>query len=465
MEAQPRSKRTPDDADPRQRVLALLRRHGRSTTSFQVLEPGFHYWFAHDDACVAYADTGAAWIAAGPPIAAPSDIAATARSFVAHARKHHRRASFFAVHAEFAHQADLATLAIGEDAEWDLASWPETLRRSRSLREQLRRAKAKGLHVRVVPSDEVTEGQPLRQALDALIAGWLASRPMAAMGFLVDVCPFDFAKERVYLVAERDGRLVGFLAAVPIYERSGFFVEDLLRTHDAPNGTAELLVDLAFRTLLARGVHTATLGLAPLSGQVSPALRFISRMSKPLYNFDGVRAFKARLGPSRWITQHLAFPRGVHPFWPIRDALTAFATGGFWRFGLETLSKQRRLVVLVLGALLLPWTLMLAMASVGSTWFPSSAVRSGWLVFDLLLAVALLSLFWTWRRGLVRVLTVAIGVDAALTTAQVVSWNAPRAEGVLGWLTIVISLIAPLAASSFLIYAQRRDKEPKHGSL
>ena len=355
MEAQPRSKRTPDDADPRQRVLALLRRHGRSTTSFQVLEPGFHYWFAHDDACVAYADTGAAWIAAGPPIAAPSDIAATARAFVAHARKNHRRASFFAVHAEFAHQADLATLAIGEDAEWDLASWPETLRRSRSLREQLRRAKAKGLHVRVVPSDEVTEGQPLRQALDALIAGWLASRPMAAMGFLVDVCPFDFAKERVYLVAERDGRLVGFLAAVPIYERSGFFVEDLLRTHDAPNGTAELLVDLAFRTLLARGVHTATLGLAPLSGQVSPALRFISRMSKPLYNFDGVRAFKARLGPSRWITQHLAFPRGVHPFWPIRDALTAFATGGFWRFGLETLSKQRRLVVLVLRTSGPPW--------------------------------------------------------------------------------------------------------------
>ena len=37
--------------DPeRRRVLAVLRRHGWNATSFQVLEPGFRYWFADDDA-------------------------------------------------------------------------------------------------------------------------------------------------------------------------------------------------------------------------------------------------------------------------------------------------------------------------------------------------------------------------------------------------------------------------------
>jgi hypothetical protein len=118
-------------------------------------------------------------------------------------------------------------------------------------------------------------------------------------------------------------------------------------------------------------------------------------------------------------------------------------------------------VVLVLGSLLLPWTLMLAIASVGTSWFPSSAVRSAWLIFDLLLSVGLLSLFWTWRKRLAQVLTFATGLDAAVTFAQIVSWNAPRAEGALAWLTILISLTAPLAATSFLLYAQRRETKTR----
>lgn len=42
----------------KRRVLELLRRFGRNTASFQILEPGLEYWFDGDDACVGYADTG-----------------------------------------------------------------------------------------------------------------------------------------------------------------------------------------------------------------------------------------------------------------------------------------------------------------------------------------------------------------------------------------------------------------------
>ena len=47
----------------RLRVLALLKRHGWNATSFQILEPGFRYWFdgdsdgdgdGDDAACVGY---------------------------------------------------------------------------------------------------------------------------------------------------------------------------------------------------------------------------------------------------------------------------------------------------------------------------------------------------------------------------------------------------------------------------
>ncbi len=53
------------------RVLALLRRHGFNTTSFQALEDGLEYWWFDEDA---YADDGGAWVAAGAPIAAEDRV-------------------------------------------------------------------------------------------------------------------------------------------------------------------------------------------------------------------------------------------------------------------------------------------------------------------------------------------------------------------------------------------------------
>jgi hypothetical protein len=58
----------------RRPVLAVLRRFGWNSTSFQVVEPGFRSLFVDDDACVAYVDTGQAWVAAGEPLGAPGRL-------------------------------------------------------------------------------------------------------------------------------------------------------------------------------------------------------------------------------------------------------------------------------------------------------------------------------------------------------------------------------------------------------
>src|SRR5678816_3703803 len=84
------------DAERRE-VLAVLRRHGWNATSFQVLEPGFRYWFAGADACVAYVDTGHAWIAAGAPLTEGARRREVAEEFHRHALASGRRVAFFAV--------------------------------------------------------------------------------------------------------------------------------------------------------------------------------------------------------------------------------------------------------------------------------------------------------------------------------------------------------------------------------
>lgn len=324
---------------------------------------------------------------------------------------------------------------------------------SRGLREQLRRARAKGVVVRRVPAAEMSDpSSAIRRQSDELIASWLASRSMAPMGFLVELHPFEFAADRRYLVAERAGRIVGFLAAVPVHRRGGWLFEDFLRAPDAPNGTMELLFSESITALAAEGAAHVTMGLAPLAG-VGGLLGAVRDHTRWLYDFEGVRAFKAKLRPDAWEPVYLAWPAGRRPLLPVLDCLRAFARGSLLRFAAATLIHRRRAVALWLALLLLPWTLLLAVAS--RRWFPSPEARLGWIAFDLLVAGLLVLLARTWRPPLARALAALVTADAVLTAAEALAWNLPRLAGPLDAAVIAVSLAAPSFAAWFLWRSSR----------
>jgi phosphatidylglycerol lysyltransferase len=426
----------------RLRVLALLQRYGWNATSFQILEPGFRYWFDSDgSACVGHVDTGRAWVAAGSPVAAPERFAEVSARFAAVAAAAGRRVCWFATELRFAGVPPWSSMRVGD--------WTGVLRDSRSLREQLRRAHAKGVAVRTVGPAELQPGQPLRIALERLIASWLASRQIAPMGFLVHVDPFTFPDQRRYFVAERDGAVVGFLSAIPIYARPGWFFEDFLRDQDAPNGTVELLIDAGMRAAAAEGIPYVTLGLVPLSGEVSPWLRAARRWGKALYDFDGLRAFKAKLKPRAWDPIFLSYPAGTSGFVAMFDTLTAFSRGGLLRFGLETLLRGPAIVMRVLAALLLAWTALLALPG-AARWFPSPAWQWGWVGFDVALAVSLLALSYRWRAALADLVATAVTADAVLTLGQAIAFDLPRRRGPIDAGVAVIAVAAPTIASVLL---------------
>lgn len=331
------------------RVLETLRAHGWNATSFQVLEAGFEYWFDPDGrGVVGYVDTGAAWVAGGAPLAADADLEACGRRFCAAARAAGRRVCFFAVEDRFCENAPwLARVAVGEQPSWDPSLWHEVVRSTRGLREQLRRARAKGVQVRELDADELSDAtSATRQSAEALVRTWLASRRIAPMGFLVDVQIFGHPRERRYFAAEHAGRMVALLVAVPVYARTGWLFEDLLRAPDAPNGTTELLVDHAMRAVADRGSTFATLGLVPLAGDVPAWLRVARASTRPLYDFRGVERFRAKLRPHGTTPIHLAWPRAddASTEQALIDALAAFTIRGtrgerrasFVRFALDT---------------------------------------------------------------------------------------------------------------------------------
>ncbi|MEP6654012.1 MAG: DUF2156 domain-containing protein [Myxococcales bacterium] len=447
------------------RVLDLVRRHGWNATSYQILQPGFEYFFVGDDACVGYVDTGRAWVAAGAPLCDPDQFRPVVDAFLAAARSRGRRASFFGTEARFASQVPLRSLLIGEQAVWEPSLWPQTVARVRSLREQLRRARSKGVRVRTASPHELSQpGSPTGIAVTELVRRWRDRHELAPMGFLVDFDPLAArADHRLYL-AEVDGgkarapggaegapRLVGLLVAAPIFARRGWLLQAVIRAPDAPNGTAELLVDEAMRAAARGDDELVTLGLAPLAGGVASPLRWARAAGSVLFDFHGLRSFKAKLRPVSWEVVYLSFSRAQGVLPTLLDVLTAFARGRLLRFGVQTLLRGPAVLVRLLTVALVPWTAALAAAPAGR-WFPHPAVKWAWVAFDLLLITGMVSL-WRgrrWRDWLAGLLLMAVGADAALTTVEALTWNLPRLSGATESVVVATAVLAPLLAFAVL---------------
>lgn len=437
----------------RERVLELVRRFGWNATSFQTLEQGYSYFF-YRDGCVAYVDTGAAWVVAGAPIAAEAALVEVLRAFLESARAARRRCCLFATEQRLLDLAGplLRSLRIGEQPVWNPQHWEQTLRGRSSLRAQLRRALAKGVRVRELAGAELEAGAA-REGIARLTERWLATRHMAPMEFLVRLELFTFTADRRCFVAEQAGRIVGVAGVVPVPARQGWFIEDLLRDPGAPNGTVELLIDAVMRWTQSQGSRWLTLGLAPLAGDVSPLLRAARSSGALLYDFEGVRSYKAKLTPELWLPIFLSYPPGQGAGRSLLDALVAFTRTGFWSFGWRTLTRGPIVVVRALALLLLPWTLLLALAP--ERFFPAPWIKWGWVVFDVLVALGLFRFLRKRSTASLTPLAVAVSLDAALTPLQALLWNLPRAAGPLDYAVVVLACAAPLLAAIVLWGARR----------
>lgn len=435
--------------DARARVLSLVQLHGWNATAFQTLEAPYSYFFA-PDACVAYVDTGKAWVAAGAPIAAPEQIAPVAAAFVAAAHAAGKRVCFSATEERMRAMtaSSLQSLRIGEQPVWNPKEWPGIVKTHRSLREQLRRARAKGVTVRLLSSEELASREGHR-AITRIADEWLARRVMAPMGFLVHLDPFSFPAYRRCFVAELAGEMIAFAGVIPVPSRAGWFIEDVVRTRSAPNGTAELLTDAVMTWTAEQGSDWLTLGLAPLAGDVTGLLRIARSGSTPLYDFEGLRRYKEKLRPASWSPIYVLYPKAQTSWLTIVDMLTAFSRGGLLRFGLQTLRRGPRAVLQLLALLLVPWTVVLA-TPIAAPWFPNAGIRWGWVAFDAIVAISLIRLLQRPSRRLATALVVATAIDTVLTVLESLVWNVPRARTLTDYAIIVLACLAPLVATAML---------------
>lgn len=313
----------------------LVNRYGWNATAYQILNPGIERWFAPEHhAVVGYVTSGSYRVVAGAPICPSDRLAAVVETFEEATHRRGMWSCYFAADEELARLLELRgpydRILLGAQPAWRPAAWPEVLARKASLRAQLNRARNKGVAVERWPAERAT-GHP---QLARCLREWLATRGLPPLHFLVEPETLSRLHDREVFVAERDGRVVGFLVASPVPRRNGWLVEQTVRGAGAPNGTAELLLSAAVDRMRAAGAEYVTLGLSPLSSRASVvappqswwvrlALAWLRAHGKRFYNFDGLDAYKAKFRPEWWepvyaITSERRF--GLGTFYAIAGA-------------------------------------------------------------------------------------------------------------------------------------------------
>jgi len=343
------------------RARELVLTYGWNSTSFQIVNPGIQRWFsAKRDAVVGYVPAAGFRVVAGAPACEPGVLAEVAAQFEADAAIQYQRVCYFAAEERLESlygDGTYAKVLLGAQPVWKPADWPEIVRKHKSLRAQLNRARNKGVTV----SEWSCERARNNSDLESVLHAWLESKGLPPLHFMVEPETLSRLEHRRIFVAECRDRVVGFVVLSPVSRRNGWLFEQFPHRPGSPNGTVELMIDAGMRAIAEGGYKYATLGLAPLSTRArvepfhNPAwlrlfLFWLRKHGQRFYNFEGLDAFKAKLRPTAWepVFALSNEPRiSFRTLFAIASAFSGNAPfrllfGGLWRAFIVELRRLRK---------------------------------------------------------------------------------------------------------------------------
>lgn len=295
-----------------ERARGLVLEFGWNATAYQIVNPGIEYWFsARDDAVVGYVRKKGVRVVAGAPVCSFDRLPEVLEEWQSASDSARDRVCYFGAAGRINDlldpRKDYSTVILGSQPVWKPAHWAEIIGGVSSLRAQFSRARNKGVEVSEWPPEKATLNPELQRVLDE----WLHTRGLPTLHFLVEPHTLSLMEDRRTFVATRDGKVVAFTVLCPIAQRNGWLTEQFPRGFDAPNGTVELLMDCAIKTVAGEGAEYVTMGLVPLSqlGSASQShnplwlevlLSWVRAHGRRFYNFDGLEAFKSKFRPEDW---------------------------------------------------------------------------------------------------------------------------------------------------------------------
>ena len=306
------------------RALSIQSLFGYNEHSFVGVSVQSKVWFDEDhNGAVCYNERGRMWIVGGEPLGCEKDIPAITNAFIRHARSNRKIVAFLPTTEKFARsitERGTRIAKVGASPYFDLQNWNPRGNSAKKLRLGVNRGRNAGISVEPV----LALTADFRDDVDRLRKEWANSRRAGVhFGWLFQIRVFqNWSSKKYFKATDKEGRLMGVLAASPIPARDGWYLEDVLIAADAPNGTSDLMVFETLKCLAAEGITLATLGTVPLSRKgiddissdrnviLDKILLFSREHLNSIYNFDGLGTFKSKFVPSWWECEYAVVSKG-----------------------------------------------------------------------------------------------------------------------------------------------------------
>ncbi len=292
------------------RRLRLVEAHGYNGLALLTLYDGWRYFEPSDiEGFIAFEVHRGVAVACGDPVCAEADVQALVERFAEYCGGRGWRFTFVGASARVGRAAaamGLKAVKIGEEPFFDLTRHSLSGRAAKKARSAVNLARRTGITV-----EEYTEPSPtIDSEIEAAAADWLASRNAPPMGFLLRSRPLAQREHKRIFTATREGRVIGAITCSPAPARGLLYVEEVIRRHDAPYGTSELLIETARGVAQADGFALLSLGTSPLQGATSqPYGRFrpVTLLFRALclrvnfvYSFRSLNHYKKKFAPTFW---------------------------------------------------------------------------------------------------------------------------------------------------------------------
>lgn len=322
---------TPEELE---RARPIVARHG-STTAMLVFTGDKALFFDRTgEAFLMYAVQGRSWVVMGEPVGPKERWPELLWDFHAQVDRHGGRTVFYQVGPDalpWLLELGLRPVKIGENARIRLAAFDLAGKQRGELRNVRNKAPRVGLSFEILPADRV------RCHLDELASvsnAWLAERKTREKRFSLGRFDPAYLSTSPCAVVRQGEKIVAFANIWRAADGQEVGIDLMRFIPEAPAGTMDYLIVETILWAKAQDLAWFDLGMAPLAGL--PEHRLASLWSKfgriavrhggRLYNFHGLRAFKAKFQPT-WRPAYLLYP-GISLGRVLPD-ITALIAGGW----------------------------------------------------------------------------------------------------------------------------------------
>jgi len=309
-----------DAGEARERLVAVLRRHGGGSLSWMSTWPRMRVRFGPGDAwALPVRKVGGVAIVLGDPIGPPETWEAAIRDFRMAAELDGVAPCFFsssqaAATAALSEDPQWRSISVGEDTVVDLPGLEFSGKRWQPVRGAANRAEREGISFRLTRLRD--EPWAVVAQVRAISESWVGDKALPEMGFTLG--GVDEALDpavRVALATDADGSVHGVLSWLPVYGPAlpdgepdviGWVLDIMRRRDDGFGPAMEFLIGQSFLAFRDEGARFASLSGAPLTrseedaeedGTVGAILTTVGNLLEPAYGFHSLHRFKEKFGP------------------------------------------------------------------------------------------------------------------------------------------------------------------------